>query len=220
MSKYNLSTIEGQKRIMKEFWWRDHGCLRHLYQNAHEIAQNVWRSNQPSPSQLKKWKEKGIKTIINLRGDDENAHTILEKSACEALGLNLVFVRLSSRVAPSRATLNELESAFRNAQYPILMHCKSGADRAGFAASFYKYVIEGATIECAKQQLSYKYLHCQWGKTGILSHFWRKFAQFKSKTGASFNEWVNNYYDCNSLYNDFKPIFLGIWISDIVLQRE
>ena len=50
------------------------------------------------------------------------------------------------------------------------MHCKSGADRAGFAAALYLLLQRRRPAEEAQEQLSWRYLHLRAGATGIL-HF-------------------------------------------------
>ena len=58
-----LTPIRRRSAINHSFWM-DHECLRQFYHNDHEIAKNVFRSNQPSPERIKAWSDKGIKTII------------------------------------------------------------------------------------------------------------------------------------------------------------
>lgn len=217
---YDTESVEGYKKVWKDYWWNDHAFLRKNFHNAHEIAPGVWRSNQPSPEQLKIWKEKGIKTILNLRGDVNASFTALEKKACHELGLDLHFFKVESRGAPDPIIMRQLETVFREAEYPILMHCKSGADRAGLASSLYKYLIEGSTIEEAKKQLSFKYLHISAGKTGILGHFWRKFEAANKESGIEFWDWVDNQYSREKLWHDFKPTPAGNWIVENLLRRE
>lgn len=220
MSKYDLTSELGRKKALRDFCWKDHAFLRANFQNEYEIAPNVWRSNQPCPEQLEKWRDKGIKTIFNLRGNVDSCFTVLEKEACEKLGLELLFFKVESRGAPKPEIMRALEAGFKNAQYPILLHCKSGADRAGFASVFYKYIIEGVPLEEAKKQLSFKYLHVSAGKTGILGHFWNKFDKANKETGIEFWNWVDTVYNRDTLFDDFKPTPVGTWLTDAFLKRE
>jgi len=220
LSKYDLTTVEGKKQAYSDYCWHDHAFLRKNFQNAHEISKGVWRSNQPSPEQLAVWKEKGIKTIINLRGDIDSSFTALEKDACQKLGLKLLFFKVESRGAPNPVIMRDLVKAFETAEYPILLHCKSGADRAGLASSLYKYLIDKVSIQEAKKQLSFKYLHVSAGKTGILGHFWNKFEKAHIESGIEFWDWVDNVYQRDKLFDDFKPTPVGSWITDNLLKRE
>lgn len=217
---YDTETQDGYKKTWKDFWWNDHAFLRKNFQNAHEIAPGVWRSNQPSPEQLAVWKEKGIKTVVNLRGDVNSSFTALEKKACQDLGLNLVFFKVESRGAPDPVIMRALVNAFKEVEYPILMHCKSGADRAGLASVLYKYLVEGVPLDEARKQLGFKYLHVSAGKTGILGHFWNKFSKAHKETGIEFWDWVDNHYSRERLWDDFKPTPVGNWIVENLLHRE
>lgn len=218
--KYDVSTAEGYKAAWQDYWWKDHAFLRKNFQNAHKISDKMWRTNQPSPEQLAEWKEKGIKTIVNLRGDTDSSFTALEKDACAKLGLNLVFFKVESRGAPDPEIMRGLEKALKEIEYPALMHCKSGADRAGFASVFYLYRIEGLPLEEARQQLNIKYLHVSAGKTGILGHFWDEFDKAQKETGIEFWDWVDNIYDRTKLRAEFKPTKIGNWLVDTFLHRE
>ena len=56
------------------FQLMDHGFLRVLWTNFYQFSPNAFRSNQPSPRRLKKYKELGVKTIINMRGTPKQSH--------------------------------------------------------------------------------------------------------------------------------------------------
>ena len=45
-----------------ELIFKDHGFLRVAWHNQHQIADGVWRSNQPGPSRIAKLADQGIKT--------------------------------------------------------------------------------------------------------------------------------------------------------------
>ena len=94
------------------------------------------------------------------------------------------------------------------------------ADRAGLASSLYKYLIDKSSIADAKKQLSFKYLHVSAGKTGILGHFWNKFEKAHNESGIEFWDWVDNVYQRDKLFDDFKPTPVGSWITDNLLKRE
>lgn len=220
LAKFDVSTPEGRKLAWDDYWWKDHAFLRKNFQNAHQISDKMWRTNQPSPEQLEVWRDKGIKTIVNLRGDTDSSFTALEKEACEKLGLNLLFFKVESRGAPDPEIMRPLETALKTLEYPALMHCKSGADRAGFASVFYLYRIEGVPLEEARKQLALKYLHVSAGKTGILGHFWDQYAAAKAQSGIEFWDWVDNVYDRVKLRAEFKPTPVGSWLVDRVLGRE
>jgi protein tyrosine phosphatase (PTP) superfamily phosphohydrolase (DUF442 family) len=115
----------------------DHGLLRIGWTNRHRVADGVWRSNQPGPSRIRRLANEGFRTIVNLRGESDWGSYLLEREACAAAGLTLVDFRLRSCRIPLPGQITMLAGLLAEAEKPLLMHCKSGADRAGFAAAIY-----------------------------------------------------------------------------------
>jgi len=115
----------------------DHGFLRLGWRNLHQVDSDLWRSNQPTPRRIAKAAKQGIKSIIDLRGL-RNKHGIkLEKIACDHHNLKLFHFTLYSRAVPDKQTIHNLYALFEHVPKPMLIHCKSGADRAGLAAALY-----------------------------------------------------------------------------------
>jgi protein tyrosine/serine phosphatase len=84
----DLSTRAGRARAQREMTWGDHGFLRARFRNLHQISPEMWRSNQPSPRQIAEHaRERGIRTIINLRGPSTQGYYLLEQEACAANGI-------------------------------------------------------------------------------------------------------------------------------------
>lgn len=206
--------------IRRAAWWDlqfyDHGFLRRFWTNLTEISPGVWRSNQPSPRQLEALKTKGIRTVINLRGVSQWGSYALEKDACARLGMTLVDFRLRSRDLPTAEEIQALHEVYKTAEHPILLHCKSGADRAGMGAALYKLLMLNATPEEALDQLSFRFLHIKAAKTGILDHMLESYA----KSGKPFLDWLNTDYDRLALTNEFKPKGLANLLTDTILRRE
>ena len=75
------------------------------------------------------------------------------------------------------------------------MHCKSGADRAGFASVLYLILFEGETLETARRHLSFDYLHIKSSRTGILDHVLDTWEVRNRETGIAFDDWMENEYD-------------------------
>ncbi len=76
-------------------------------------------SNQPWPYQLKWWRNRGVRTVINLRGGGHrHGFHELEKDACARLGLPLIDFAVSSREAPSRELVEGAQGLFEAIDYP------------------------------------------------------------------------------------------------------
>jgi protein tyrosine/serine phosphatase len=220
-SRFDLASLKGRRRAEADLIWGDHGFLRARFSNFHWIEPGVMaRANQPSPQRLAGYAELGIKTILNLRGISDTGYYHLEREACARHGLDLVDVRMFSREPPSREKVLEVKRVFETIRYPALMHCKSGADRAGVMAVLYKHLKMGAPIEEAVEQLSLKYLHVKQGKTGMLDFFFASYLKHAKASGKSFLDWVAEDYD----YAAVKAAFMGEWwanvLVDKILRRE
>lgn len=204
-------------------WWElmavDHGFLRVLWHNLHEVRPGVWRSNQPSPGRVHAAADMGIKTVVSLRGARSDGGWRLEKEACDARGMSLVDFAIRSRAVPDRDTVLAARDLFRSLEYPILMHCKSGADRAGIMAALYILLEAGGTAAEAAGQLSPKYLHVRQAKTGLLDAFIGGYAEAE-RDGRSFTDWVKNDLDPSAIEARFRSRGWADRLVDTVLRRE
>ena len=217
----DLNTPEGRKRARHELIWGDHGFLRLRFQNLHQISDEMWRSNQPSPEHIAEHvAQRGIKTIINLRGESPKGYYLLEKEACEEHGVELVDFQVFSRDTPKKERFFEAKELFDRIAYPALMHCKSGADRAGIMAVLYKLLREGVPVEEAQKQLSFDYLHIRHGKTGVLDEIFDTYAEFNAKTPLPFLDWVRDHYDREKIKSDFLASGKAKFRIDQFLGRE
>ena len=221
MSRYDLSTPGGRFKARWDYVWKDHAFLRRWFMNGHWLGPDLVRTNQPSPRQLAYWKSKGIKTVINLRGARDEAYYALEKDACERLGLTLIDAPLDSRDPPQKDRVHRARDLFRTIQYPVLIHCKSGADRAGMMAVFYRHFHLGEPISEAIKQLDKRYLHHREGLTGVLDYTLEKYLREVEPTGVSFIDWVDSdAYDPKAIRAEFKAGWWGTILTDKLLRRE
>ncbi|HEV2606304.1 MAG TPA: tyrosine-protein phosphatase [Microvirga sp.] len=198
----------------------DHGVFRLVYLNRHRLTDKLWRSAQPAPHQLAWFAKQGIRTIINLRGGREHGSWPLQREACERLGLTLVEFKARSRGAPERETILKAKDFFDGIAYPALIHCKSGADRAGLVAALYLIVHEGRPVREALSQLSLRYGHFRFAKTGILDAFFERYLTEGEPQGLTFLEWAERVYDPDALERDFRPSFWPDLLVDRILRRE
>lgn len=198
----------------------DHGLLRPLWNRPEHFALGAWRSNQPSPRQLKRLAKQGVKTVINLRGRGNNGAWLFEREACRRHGLTLIDLRMSSRGAPKVEKIRQLAHLESTVEGPLLLHCKSGADRSGFAAGLYLLLSGEGDIAAAKAQLSWRYLHFRGAKTGMLYEFFCQYERAYQHQPLSLMDWVERYYDPEELTRSFEPRGFTSWLVDKVLRRE
>lgn len=195
-------SIDGAK-ARRRAWWHfqllDHAFLRVVWWNLFEIAPNVWRSNQPSPKRLKRYKRMGIRSVINLRGAVQQSPYLFEEEACAKLGLHLHNITLSARKLVPRENIIALIDLMRSVEQPFVLHCKSGADRAGFASAIYLAVIEGRPVAEARNQLHWKYMHLSTTDTGVLDHVFDVYEAEQAETPMPFEDWLKTRYDHEAL---------------------
>jgi protein tyrosine/serine phosphatase len=221
----SLTDPKARSRAMRELMWSDHGFLRVWFRNWHEVAPGMYRSNQPSPAQLERAATLGVRTVINLRGAIGTGMWRLEREACARLGLAMEDFTAKSRDTPSREFIHGINALFQRIAYPALMHCKSGADRAGIAATLFLILKEGRSVKEARQQLSLRYLHVKQGKTGMLDHFFASFLHWAQRHGkpddaATFLAWVDNVYDPAAVKSSFMESWWGNMLTERILRRE
>ena len=198
----------------------DHAFLRFFWTNLHQLDDNVWRSNQPSPRQIKNLAANGIKTVVNLRGPSRWGSYILEKEACEQYGVQFINHRMYSRRMPTYKELLKTQAMFESLDKPVLFHCKSGADRAGMCSALYLLMVKKAPIEEAIKQLNWRFLHIKHSKTGRLDFFLETYQKFNDQTPTDFMVWAKDHYDRDTLTSEFHSNKWYDWFVDKVLNRE
>lgn len=191
----DLSTPENRRRAHIYNLWFDHAVLRKVWTNFWPVAPGVYRSNQPTHERFVKLKAMGIRSILNLRGAAGAAHYLVEEESCRQLGLTLVNCTLHARYAAPAEDILAVIRAFREIEKPFVMHCKSGADRAGFASVLYLLVIEGRPMAEARKMLGLKFIHLKWSRTGILDFILDLYEARNAESPISFEDWVASEYD-------------------------
>ena len=112
------------------------------------IDDELYRGGQPSYDGIQQLKERGVRTVIDLR-DDRNPS---ERMWVEEAGMAYVNIGSNaSRVEPAKIErfLKEVDEA----QKPIFVHCFHGRDRTGLGVAVYRIVEEGWPREAALKEL-------------------------------------------------------------------
>ncbi|MGL5736482.1 MAG: fused DSP-PTPase phosphatase/NAD kinase-like protein, partial [Beijerinckiaceae bacterium] len=198
----------------------DHAFVRMAYLNFHKVTPAFWRSAQPTPRHLGRLARQGLKSVVSLRGGRRHGSWPLEVDACRRHGLTLAEFIVTSRGAPDKATILEADAFFAGLAKPVLIHCKSGADRAGFVAALYLIMQEGKPAAEAMQQLSIRYGHFHFAPTGILDRFFEMYRDEGEAKGIPFRDWVRDHYDPDHLKATFRPHRFSTFITEKLLHRE
>ena len=111
------------------------------------MADGLYRGGQPKELGFEFLKQKGIKTVVNLRLENDEAGMV------EKLGMNYIHIPVDdirpwTRI-PEAAVAKYFEIINNPANYPIFFHCHRGADRTGQMAAMYRMAIQGWTAKKA-----------------------------------------------------------------------
>ncbi len=193
-------------QTLADLYIKDHGFVRALFNNNfHNIDNNFFRSAQPSTNVLRKYiKKYKFKTVVNLRNSDDSVTSffLLEKKLLASNNVKMINVAISGSSLPDKYTLLSFIEIFKKNQRPLLVHCKSGADRTGFFSALYIFYLHN-DLDLALKQFSLKYFHFKNSKTAILHYF---FEVLRSEQISSKNleEWISNEYNEKHITKKFK----------------
>jgi protein tyrosine phosphatase (PTP) superfamily phosphohydrolase (DUF442 family) len=216
----DLGSGRGRLKAWSDSLLVDHAVFRLAWSNFAEVVPGkLYRCNHPTPGRLAALKRRyGLKTLINLRGHRKCGSDALSREAAERLGLVHIDMAFESRGAPHRDRIMRFAEIYRGLQAPTLMHCKSGADRAGLASGL-AVMFEGGTSAQALGQLSWRFGHFSQARTGILDAFFELYAR-EAEGRTAFLEWVTSHYDEIALKQAFTEGRLASFVTDTVLKRE
>jgi tyrosine-protein phosphatase SIW14 len=115
------------------------------------INANLYRGAQPTEEGFKELARRGVKTIINLRNDDENAR--LEETEVVRDGMKYINLPLGNWLGPKdekiAAILKQINAPENQ---PVFVHCKRGADRTGTVIAVYRISHDGWTAKQAQSE--------------------------------------------------------------------
>ena len=130
--------------------------------NFHAVDPGVlYRSAQLGDQDLQAYARRyGIKSVLNLRGAHPGeAWYDGEMDAVHQLALVHYDYPLSAKRFVTSGEIAELLDIVRRAPKPLLVHCRSGADRSGLLAALYRYAVDGDSAAQADAQLSLVFGH-------------------------------------------------------------
>ncbi len=216
----DLTTGKGRTVAWIDSLFVDHAVFRLAWGNlATVVPGKIYRCNHPTPPRLRRMTRRlGLRTLVNLRGKTQSGSDALSREAARALGLDFHDMAFDSRGAPQRERILRFHDIYRSMRTPAIMHCKSGADRAGLAAGLI-VLFEGGRAADALRQLSWRFGHVRQARTGILDAFFLRF-QREGEARQPFLDWVREDYDAAALKRDFHANGLASFINDWVLAHE
>ncbi len=159
--------------------------------------ERLYRSAQLSTQELKEVVEKyHIKTVISLRGSPgRTMYYETEAETLEKLKITFIPVALSDEYYPNEVYLKEIFHQFDHGQYPMLIHCRVGADRTGMIAALYQLTYMKKSLNQALEQLKFKYWHVPLFKPAMVN-FVKKF--------KGVNWVMTEYHVCQPEFDDYR----------------
>ncbi|MCY7347185.1 MAG: dual specificity protein phosphatase family protein [Pyrinomonadaceae bacterium] len=143
--------------------------------NFSQVNAKFYRGAQPTENGVKELARMGVKTIINLRGEDKNAQK--EKLWANRAGIKFIAVNLNNWFKPKTADIENIVKEIDAADnQPVFVHCKRGADRTGTVVAVYRIAHDNWTAREANDEAE-KFGFGWW-------QFWMK-------------DYINDYYEEN-----------------------
>lgn len=140
--------------------------------NFAQVSEKLFRGGQPTENGIKLLAAKGVKTIIDLRGEDKLSGK--EKLWAQNSGIKFVSVSLQNWLRPKTSDIENILTQINSAEnQPVFVHCRRGADRTGTVMAIYRITHDNWTAKQALDEAE-KYDMGWW-------QFWMK-------------DYVNDYY--------------------------
>lgn len=168
------TAAKGAVRGALALWWRRYGrfvllcavagaavlggLVGHILgqHNFHVVSPGlIYRSAQLDAAGLTQVvQEHGIKSILNLRGADGSAWYNAETNRSQQLGVQHYDFALEAGRELKNEEMDQILAMIDSAPKPMLIHCKSGADRTGLVGALYLYSLEGKSSALAGRELT------------------------------------------------------------------
>jgi protein tyrosine phosphatase (PTP) superfamily phosphohydrolase (DUF442 family) len=178
-------------------------------------AGRVIRSAQPT-SQLPGWiRDYGLRSILNLRGGSTDDWWYdAELKAAESSGVAFYDFPLKATRRPTRDELLVLIDTLRSCPYPLLIHCKSGADRTGLASALYLMIRRGIPPEQAERAFTLEHGHVPIGGPEHLHEPLTEYAAWLAERGLThspdrFRDWIRAEYQSPGGRDEPPPLKPG-----------
>jgi protein tyrosine/serine phosphatase len=153
------------------------------------VVDQAYRSGQLDDEQLSRYiKRYKIRSIVNLRGPNTGSQWYQDElRISDQLGVVHHDFAISASQEVSDEDLDAILGLMRTMPKPILIHCRSGADRTSLIAALYQYSIDHRKADEASGQLSMMYGHLPYlGNSSVAMDrsYWR-YVHSHAPTGLS-----------------------------------
>ena len=175
----------------------------------------VYRSAQPGASLGATIERLGIRSIVDLRGGSESdAFYRHEVEVSRRQNVDFYDIPMSASRRPTRRDLLRMVAVLDHCQYPMLIHCKWGADRTGLMAALYRLVALGEPPESAAHAFSLSYGHVPLFGPEKLHQPIDEYARWLHEHGLAhspqrFRTWLENDYSSDAPFQGWPTVLPG-----------
>lgn len=170
--------------------------------NFHPVIRgHVYRCAQMTSGKLDTvLKAHGIRTVVNLRGYCAPFPWYLDECRTTQGGeVSHEDITLSAGRLPSVHEIRRLVDVLDRTEYPVLLHCRHGADRTGLVSAVVLLLQTEAGLAQARYQLGLRYGHIRLGRTRHLDRFFDLYEEWLHDQGrehsrAAFRRWITQDY--------------------------
>ena len=137
------------------------------------VSPVLCRGGQPTEAGIIELVKRGVKTIVNLRGEDANAKK--EERLVKKAGMKYVGIPMADWGKPRIADLDEVLRLIAQSEgQPIFVHCRRGADRTGTVIAAYRITHDGWTAKKALNEADdYRMGWWQFPKKKFIKRFYQ-----------------------------------------------
>ncbi len=132
--------------------------------NFHQVHPYLYRGGEPTSQGLKALKDKGIKTIIDLRAETPMSRQ--ERKEAKTLGLDYINLPMSDKAPTDKQVKTFIDTTrlARDNSAPVFVHCAHGSDRTGCLIGIWRvtednYSYDQAYKEMRKYWFGPKFVH-------------------------------------------------------------
>lgn len=135
--------------------------------NFHQVNSQLYRGAQPKPGGMQRLKAMGVKTIVNLRGEDNQ--TRAEGNEVRELGLRYYSISLPEFSRPKDEEVQHVLDIINAPEnQPVFIHCRHGEDRTGTIIACYRITHDGWNAADAKKEA--EAFGMSWTQLGMKSY--------------------------------------------------
>jgi hypothetical protein len=185
----------------------------------------VYRYAQPQPDDWPYLLETvRLASVVNLRGGSMKDPWYAAEADLASKGIDVYELPMNAEARPRRHQLLALLDLFDRVRYPLLIHCKAGADRTGLASGLYRLYRLGEPPEKAIGSLTIAHGHFAVNGTQHMDEPFHEYEAWLREKGlthtpAQLREWIMQEYRDPGPEVQFAPLAPRTRVDEVV-RRE